>query len=264
MPSIPAPSLGTLRCLRYFAELAIKLVHLYVSDNSLIMDSSRQDDPTDVKTKVKETYNAIATEYNKWHGRNETTQEYFLGQLLKLLPDGQDRPLSVLELGCGEALTSTRMLLSSPGINIIANDISPAQIQAARKNLCKLPEEAGDRVTFKEGDMMQLSFPDGSLDAVVGLYTVIHLPREEQSELLTRIAGWLKPGGHILINFTLDDEEGKVNPNWLVEKGWMFWSGWGPEHTSELLKRDGFDILGAELQGDVGDSSFYWVIARKK
>lgn len=156
------------------------------------------------------------------------------------------------------------MLLSRPGIHVIANDISAAQIQAARKNLLEVSEDAVDRVTFQEGDMMQLSFPDGSLDAVVGLYTVIHLPREEQSELLGRVAGWLKPGGHILINFTTTDDEGRVNPSWLVEKGWMFWSGWGPERTSELVKENGFDVLSAELRGDIGDATFYWVIARKK
>lgn len=228
------------------------------------MNSNVQEVPADVKTKVKETYDAIATGYNQWHGRNETTREYFLGQLLKHMPHGQGRQLSVLELGCGAALTSTRMLLSRPGIQVIANDISSAQIEAAKKNLRELPEGAVDRVSFKEGDMMQLSFPNGSLDAVVGLYTVIHLPREEQSELLTRIAGWLRPGGHILINFTPTDDEAKVNPSWLVEKGWMFWSGWSPERTSELLTKNGFDILSAELQGDIGDSTFYWVVARKK
>ncbi|KAG8160959.1 hypothetical protein KVR01_009223 [Diaporthe batatas] len=227
------------------------------------MQSNTQELPADVKAKVKETYDAIATVYNERHGRNETTREHFLGQLLKHIPDEQGRQLSILELGCGAALTSTRMLLSRPGVHVIANDISAAQIQAARKNLSELPATYVDRVVFKEGDMMQLSFPNGSLDAVIGLYTVIHLPREEQSELLARIAGWLRPGGHLLFNFTPTDDEFQVNPSWLVEEGWMFWSGWGPERTSELLKKNDFKILSAEVQGDIGDSTFYWVIAQK-
>lgn len=230
----------------------------------LVMDSTRNKIPADLKRRVKKSYDAIATKYNDWHGRNETTREYFLKQLLKLLPEGDNRQLSVLELGCGAALTSTRMLLARPGIHVIANDMSAAQLEKARQNLSEFSEADVNCVTFKEGDMMQLSFPNGSLDAVVGLYSVIHLPREEQSELLTRIAGWLRPGGHMLINFTPDDNEAKVNPSWLAEEGWMFWSGWGQERTAELLKGDGFEILSAELQGDIGDSSFYWVIAKKK
>lgn len=228
-----------------------------------MMDSTAQNVLADLKTKVKDTYDAIATQYNDWHGRNETTRGYFLNQLLSLLPDGQERQLSVLEIGCGAALISTKMLLARPGIHVIANDISAAQIELAKKNLAEISEIDESRVTFKDGDMMQLSFPTGSLDAVVGLYSVIHLPREEQSELLTRIYGWLRPGGHMLVNFTPDDNEGRVNPNWLAEKGWMFWSGWGPERTAELLKGAGFDILTAEFKGDIGDSAFTGSLRRR-
>ncbi|KKY35545.1 putative methyltransferase type 11 [Diaporthe ampelina] len=232
----------------------------------MTMDLMEQKVPADLKSKVKETYDTIATEYNEWTGRNEATREDFLRELLKLLPDAQGRRLTVLELGCGDALTSTRMLLSRPEIDVIANDMSATQIGSARKNLAlsEFAEVAEDRVTFKEGDMMQLCFPNGSLDAVVGLYSLIHLPRHEQSELLTRISSWLRPGGHMLVNFMSNGEEIRVNPNWLAEKGWMFWSGWGVERTTELVKAAGFDMLKAELRGDVGDASFFWVIVRKK
>lgn len=228
------------------------------------MDPVVKQVPADLKAKVQETYDSIAAEYNEWHGRNERTREDMLGELMKLLPDGQDRRLTVLELGCGDALTSMRMLLSRPNIHVVANDMSVAQIERAKTNLSKSPGAAVDRVTFKQGDMMQLSFPSDSLDAVVGLYSLIHLPREEQSELLTRISGWLRPGGHILVNFMSNGEEAKVNPNWLAEKGWMFWSGWGAERTNDLVKGAGFEIIKAELRGDIGDSTFFWSIARKK
>lgn len=227
------------------------------------MDSTAEKVPADLKTKVKETYDTIAAEYNQWTGRNETTREDLLRDLVKLIHDPQDRQLKVLELGCGAALTSTRMLLSQPGVQVIANDMSAAQIESAKKNLSALSDAAVDRVTFIEGDMMQLSFATGSLDAVVGLYSLIHLPREEQSELLTRISGWLRPGGHMLVNFMSNGQEVNVNPNWLAEKGWMFWSGWGAERTTELVKEAGFEILKSELRGDDGDATFFWVIARK-
>lgn len=226
-------------------------------------DSAAKQAPADLKTRVKETYNSIAAEYNEWTGRNETTREDFLRELLKVLPDVQDRQLTVLELGCGAALTSTRMMLSRPGIHVVANDMSAAQIESAKKNLSESSEEALSRVTFKEGDMMQLSFPNGALDAVVGLYSLIHLPREEQSELLTRISSWLRPGGHMLVNFMSKSQEININPHWLAQKGWMFWSGWGAERTAELVKGAGFEILKAELRGDEGDATFFWVIARK-
>lgn len=228
------------------------------------MDVTKAQLPGDLKSKVKETYDAIAANYNEWTGRNETTREDFLKELLKLLPNDPNRRLTVLELGCGAALTSTKMLLSVPSVDVIANDMSAAQIESARENLANFAETAKDRVNFKEGDMMQLSFPDNSLDAVVGLYSVIHLPREEQSELVTRMSRWLRPGGHMLVNFTSGADEANINPNWIAEKGWMFWSGWGPEHTTKLLEAADFEILEGKLRGDPGDAIFFWVIAKKK
>ncbi|KAL1871172.1 hypothetical protein Daus18300_004917 [Diaporthe australafricana] len=230
-----------------------------------MMDSNKPQVPEDIKTKVKQTYNDIAAEYNAWTERNETTREDFLGRLLKLLPTTDpDRHLTVLELGCGAALTSTKTLLSVPGVNVVANDMSAAQIESAKKNLSKFSETAKDRVTWNEGDMMQLAFPDNSLDALVGLYSLIHLPREEQSELVARAFRWLRPGGHMLVNFTSGADEANINPNWLAEKGWMFWSGWGPENTAEIVKGAGFQIIESELRDEEGDASFFWVIARKE
>ena len=40
-------------------------------------------------------------------------------------------------------------------------------------------------------DMTSLNFPRGSFDAVVAFYSVIHLPRDEQRQLLKQIAEWL-------------------------------------------------------------------------
>ncbi|KAL2256263.1 hypothetical protein VTK26DRAFT_1920 [Humicola hyalothermophila] len=123
--------------------------------------------------------------------------------------------------------------------------------------------------------MAALSFPPASLDAVVALYSIIHLPREEQAALMGRVAAWLRPGGVVLANFGTEALEAFVDERWLGRGatggagdaaagtgtgtgeegeggaggrgggsesgsgGWMYWSGWGREATVEMVRRAG-------------------------
>ncbi len=224
------------------------------------MEATHTPIPQNLKVRIKDTYDLIAVDYNAWTERNTTTRVEFLDRLIALLPAGQERELSLLELGCGSGLPTTKMLLSVPNTRLFANDMSAAQIDLGMKNLA----EFGDRVSWKTGDMTQLSFPDNSLDAVIGMYSLIHLPREEQSDMVNKISRWLRPGGYMLVNFTSADHEANINPNWLAEKGWMFWSGWGLDHMTEVVKDSGLNLLTGELRGDPGDASFFWVLAVKK
>ena len=74
--------------------------------------------------------------------------------------------------------------------------------------------------------MLALDFTPAAFDAVVGMYSIIHLPRAEQVEMLRKIVTWLKPGGWLLANFAAEEMAGTEISNWLEEeKGWMFCSG---------------------------------------
>ena len=227
--------------------------------------------PDDLKSRLKASYDAIAPKYNEWTIPHSEQRLKYLGKLLEMLPLGESHPLGalhVLELGCGCGLPVTQKLLSYPSISVTANDISSTQIELAKGNLLKGNSEqvaaAEARLALKEGDMNSLSFPDASLDAVLGFYSIIHLPRGEQTELLRKIAGWLKPGGYLLANFAEQELEGLVMGQWLGEKnGWMFWSGWGEKGTLKAVKEVGLETVVAEVEHDAVDASFLWVIARK-
>jgi SAM-dependent methyltransferase len=47
--------------------------------------------------------------------------------------------------------------------------------------------------------MTSLDFLPESFDAVVSFYALIHVPVEEQKELVLRIGTWLRPGGVCLL-----------------------------------------------------------------
>ncbi|WYZ46215.1 hypothetical protein EsH8_IX_000440 [Colletotrichum jinshuiense] len=218
--------------------------------------------PDDSKSRLKESYDAIAPTYNDWNVEQTSVRIEYLEKILERLhtSTSSEQKLHVLELGCGCGVPVSERLLMVPGISVTANDMSSTQIKLAKENLAKY---GTDRISFIEGDMMSLEFLDGSFDAIVGMYSLIHLPREEQSEMIRRIAKWLKPGGFLLVNFTSKNLPGLVMENWLHEKGWMYWSGWGAEGTLDKIKEAGLETIEKDEIKDDDDVTFLWVMAKK-
>lgn len=223
--------------------------------------------PTDLKSRLKASYDAIASGYNEWTIPHSSTRLRYLDQLLECLPTTiSSSPVSVLELGCGSGVPVTQKLLSYPNFSVTANDLSSTQLALARTSL--LPDPPGSahgRLTLLEGDMLALDLKPATLDAVVGMYSIIHLPRAEQVEMLRKIVAWLKPGGWMLANFSAEDSAGTEMQNWLgEEKGWMFWSGWGTEGTVNKVREAGLEVVVQETEEDVvDDAKFLWILAKK-
>ncbi|KAF2745683.1 methyltransferase type 11 [Sporormia fimetaria CBS 119925] len=213
--------------------------------------------PQDPKTTVKEAYDEIAEWYLAWAQNHQTPRERYTR---KMLSEAGDSPY-ILELGCGAGVPVTRMLLDS-GSRVVANDISDVQLKMAKT---RCPE-----ATFIAGDMTELSFEEKSFDGVVSFFTIFHLPRSEQEDMLRRIYGWLKPGVLFVFNLaTLDEEE--IHGEFLGHG--MFWSSYGVEENEAMIRRVGYEILELEVL-EAGDGKldetdpdygvkFVWIAARK-
>lgn len=234
--------------------------------------------PENLKQRLKETYDSIAPKYNAWTIPHSQDRLEFLDRLLSLLDENSstgDAPspvVRVLELGCGGGIPTTQKLLSRTNFHVTANDMSGVQLALARENLLGAPGTEGspggglgDRLELVEGDMTALDFPEGSLDAVVAMYSLIHLPLAEQTAMLAKTARWLRPGrGLLLANFSAEAVEGKVLEHWLGEdRGWVFWSGFGAEGMPGRVRAAGLEIVAAEVRGGGKvDADFLWVLAR--
>ncbi|KAK0647035.1 S-adenosyl-L-methionine-dependent methyltransferase [Cercophora newfieldiana] len=170
--------------------------------------------PDNLKDRLKVSYDLIAQKYNEWTAYNSSVRLTYLDHLLDLLPSPSTEPktktttpLRALELGCGAGIPITSTLLSSPrGIpfHVTANDLSSTQIALGKEKL-------GDdetKVRWIQGDMTTLTFDENTFDVIIALYSLIHLPREEQKAMLGSIYKWLKPGGVVLMNF--GEEERRV------------------------------------------------------
>jgi 2-polyprenyl-3-methyl-5-hydroxy-6-metoxy-1,4-benzoquinol methylase len=96
---------------------------------------------------------------------------------------------AVLDIGCGCGVPVARSLAGA-GHQVTGVDISDVQIERARR---LVPSGA-----FIRADATRLNLQPASFDAVVCLYSLIHVPLPEQPRLIGRIASWLRPGGWLL------------------------------------------------------------------
>jgi trans-aconitate 2-methyltransferase len=97
---------------------------------------------------------------------------------------------AVVDLGCGEGALSASLAERWPGARVIGVDSSPDMLAAAAAHAVP------GQVEFVAGDVTHWR-PEGPVDVVVSNAVLHWVPRHD--ELLTRWAGWLRPGGWLAI-----------------------------------------------------------------
>ena len=136
-------------------------------------------------------WDKIADRYSKqpiadeaaYQKKLQVTQEYFQ-------PD-----MEVLEIGCG---TGSTALIHAPyvkhirAIDFSSNMIAIAQGKAEAQNV--------KNVTFEQSSIDQLSAPDQTFDAILGL-SILHL-LENKEAVIAKVYKMLKPGGIFVTSTT--------------------------------------------------------------
>jgi SAM-dependent methyltransferase len=116
-----------------------------------------------------------------------------LKQFLALLPPGG----SILELGCGAGYHSAEMLAA--GFDVDPTDGSPEMVRVASARLGR----DVDTMLFHELD------ETAAYDGVWAYACLLHVPRDELTDVLARIWRALKPGGYFCASFKQGDAEGR-------------------------------------------------------
>jgi SAM-dependent methyltransferase len=204
----------------------------------------------DPKRIVADGYDTMAERYLAWSDlKPSPTRLRYLALALELIPPGSD----VLDLGCGAGIPMTAAL--AEGRAVTGVDLSSTQLAMARRNV--------PGATFLQADMTALTFEPASFDAVVAFYSLTHVPRDEQAELLGHIRSWLRPGGIFLASMGADDEPGDVEPDWLGVD--MYFSHFGARANRRLVESAGLVVERSELAiepEDRHDARFLWIVAR--
>jgi SAM-dependent methyltransferase len=205
----------------------------------------------DPKRIVREGYDQAAERYLAWvEGERSAVRTRYTQWLLDALPAGAE----VLDLGCGAGGPTTQALAAR--FSLTGVDLSPRSIALAQENV------PGAR--FVQADMAALDLPEASFDGVAAFYSLIHVPRTEQRDLLTRIAGWLRPGGVFVATMGTRGTPGDVDDDFLGTR--MYWSTYDSETNRRLIEEAGLQVVHAqeEAEEEHGERvAFLWIVARK-
>jgi SAM-dependent methyltransferase len=164
-------------------------------------------------------------------------------------------PGDLLDLGCGAGEPFASAFLHR-GWTVTGVDCSARMLELARRYA------PGMRGIL--GDMRDVAFKSGQFDAVTLIYSLFHLPTDDQTRLLRRLHDWLKPGGLALFTYAGRDYTGQDSFD--GEKEFMGRRLYYGHKTPEALEHDltaiGFDALDRRYR-QIGGETFFWVTIRK-
>lgn len=181
----------------------------------------------DPKRVVRAGYDAASFFY-----RDDDEPDGGYGGWLAEATHGLPAGAPVLDLGCGCGVPAARWLAGG-GWAVTGVDLSPVQIERARRLV--------PQARFIRADMTTVRFEQGSFDAVVALYSLIHVPVAEQRGLLASIRTWLRPGGRLLAIVGVDAWTGDEE-DWLASGTHMWWSHEDTATYLRWLDAEGFDV----------------------
>ena len=184
-------------------------------------------------------YNTIAADYLAVRDHTEDSNPaLFLQELVQQLVGRLPRDAKVLDAGCGAGVPVTQTL--SRSFEVVGVDFAEAQIELARRSV---PE-----ARFVCQDMTELSFPEGSFDAVCSLYAIIHVPREQHRKLLQSFHRMLKPEGLALLCMGAGDLPSGIEDDFFGAR--MYWSHYDADANLTMLRECGFRVLWSRLVDD--------------
>ena len=198
-------------------------------------------DPKDI---VRAGYDALSYRYQDDEQERAEYAPWLAALHARLSPAS-----TVLDIGCGCGLPVARTLVGY-GHTVTGVDISDVQIERAR---ILVPEG-----TFVRADAADLAFAPASFDAVVSFYALIHMPYDEQEQLLHQVAVWLRPGGWFVATTGHTAWTG-TDDVWLGGTAAMWWSHPDADVYRQWLTDAGLVITGENFiaEGDGGHHLFW-------
>jgi len=137
----------------------------------------------DLHRRVERGYDAIAERYDLVTRANRGPETYFRsfldGVLARIPRDGR-----VLDLGCGGGSITYELTRRA---RVVGLDRSAVQLALARA--------AAPQAHLVRADIAEVAFRQGSFDAVVAFWTLIHVQSDRHRSVIADIHDWLRPGG---------------------------------------------------------------------
>jgi len=199
---------------------------------------------------LRETYDALAAAYDAGRAAFDTTQVF--EAFYRRLPPGRGR---VLDLGCGSGEPMARLFIER-GWQVTGVDFSPAMLQLAAQRVPQMTRIAAD--------MRELELPHASFEAIILIYSLFHVPRDDHPGLFAKLHRWLTPGGRLLFTYATKEYTGEEE-----FEGYKAFLG-RPllySHTTPLKLRSQLEATGFHCDTasyrTIGGETFLWVTVQR-
>lgn len=160
----------------------------------------------------------------------------------------------VLDVGCGCGLPVARDLAAA-GHRLTGVDLSDVQLERARRLV--------PQAEFVRGDVTTLDWPAASFDAIVALYSIIHVPLARQPGLLAAFGLWLAGDGVLLLTAGARAWTGSER-GWLGGDTDMWWSHADAATYRGWLTDAGFRIdEESYVPEDDSGHSIFWALRQR-
>lgn len=148
-----------------------------------------------VTRSIRASYDRLADEYTR-RIFNELDNKPFDRELLNRFAAEVSALGEVCDMGCGPGHVAR--FLRDAGVTVFGLDLSPKMLEQARQLNPDIP--------FREGNMMALDLPDGTLAGIAAFYAIVNIPKESLPLVFREMARVMKPGGVLLLAFHIGDE----------------------------------------------------------
>lgn len=186
--------------------------------------------------------------------RNKLSLNPFEKLLFERLIRNLKQDAEVLDLGSGPGIPYD-FYLAQKGLNVTGIDISEKHVAMARNNV--------PSARYILGNFLNHDFPNEQFDAVISLYALFHVPRDQHAGVISKIASVLKPNGYLLITVGTEDVAYKERVCFCGSN--MAWSYFDTQTNMHIISGCGFTILEALNEKDYGsDEKHVWILAQKR
>jgi ubiquinone/menaquinone biosynthesis C-methylase UbiE len=185
--------------------------------------------------KTKRSYKKVAWFYNFWSWLTESKAAKQVLEISEIRDNTH-----VLEVACGTGLVFKKIVQRNPHGKNIGVDISPDMLDRAKYRLADLKDADYE---LKEGDAINLDFPNNTFDTVINNFMVDLMPIELFDQIAKEFFRVLKPNGVVIVS-TFSFGKRKINKiwHWVAEYMPDLLTGCRPVSFKENLVRAGFEI----------------------
>ncbi|MEU9171687.1 class I SAM-dependent methyltransferase [Streptomyces sp. NPDC048420] len=130
-------------------------------------------------------FDALGATYEKAFAHSEVhlaSLEWLLG---RLAPGSR-----ILDVGSGTGRPTASTLVAA-GHEVLGVDVSPVMVDLASRQV--------PQATFRRADIREVPLEQGSFDAVCVYFSLLQMPRADQSAVLEKLAGALRPDGSLVL-----------------------------------------------------------------